>query len=152
MKSLYVVRHGKSAWDDPHLTDFDRPLAPRGRKAAPRIAEYMREHGYVPDLVLCSAACRARQTWERMAPVLMTALTSGIALVPLALSPDTPGREILYPVATVIISGLISSTLLDFLVRPALFWTFARNDVGRLIWNARRTNGELLTDEPGALT
>lgn len=64
---------------------------------------------------------------ERMVPVLMTALTSGIALVPLALSPDTPGREILYPVATVIVSGLISSTLLDFFVRPALFWTFGRS-------------------------
>ena len=68
---------------------------------------------------------------ERMVPVLMTALTSGIALVPLALSPDTPGREILYPVATVIISGLISSTLLDFLVRPALFWTFGRKATER---------------------
>lgn len=70
MKTLYIMRHGKSDWDDPHLTDFDRPLAARGRKAVPRIAEFMREHGHVPDLVLCSAACRARQTWERMAPVL----------------------------------------------------------------------------------
>jgi len=63
---------------------------------------------------------------ERMVPVLMTALTSGIALIPLALSPDQPGREILHPVATIIISGLVSSTLLDFLVRPALFWSFGR--------------------------
>jgi len=70
---------------------------------------------------------------ERMVPVLMTALTSGIALVPLALSPDTPGREILYPVATIIISGLISSTLLDFLVRPALFWTFGREAAERAL-------------------
>ncbi len=70
MKTLYIMRHAKSAWDDPHLTDFDRPLAPRGRRAAPRIAEFMREHSHVPDLVLCSAACRARHTWERMAPVL----------------------------------------------------------------------------------
>jgi Cu/Ag efflux pump CusA len=69
---------------------------------------------------------------ERMVPVLMTALCSGIALVPLALSPDEPGREILYPVATVIIGGLISSTLLDFLVRPGLFLTFGRRDAERL--------------------
>lgn len=69
---------------------------------------------------------------ERMVPVLMTALCSGIALVPLALSPDEPGREILYPVATVIIGGLISSTLLDFLVTPGLFWTFGRKDAERL--------------------
>ena len=59
---------------------------------------------------------------ERTAPVLMTALTSGIGLVPLALAAGEPGKEILYPVATVIIGGLITSTLLEFLVRPALFW------------------------------
>jgi HME family heavy-metal exporter len=60
---------------------------------------------------------------ERLAPVLMTALTAGIGLVPLAMAAGEPGKEILYPVATVIIGGLISSTLLEFLVRPALFWT-----------------------------
>jgi HME family heavy-metal exporter len=60
---------------------------------------------------------------ERLAPVLMTALTAGIALVPLTLAAGEPGKEILYPVATVIVGGLFSSTLLDFLVRPALFWT-----------------------------
>ena len=61
---------------------------------------------------------------ERLAPVLMTALTSGIGLVPLALAAGETGKEILYPVATVIIGGLISSTILEFLVRPALFWQF----------------------------
>jgi HME family heavy-metal exporter len=60
---------------------------------------------------------------ERLAPVLMTALTAGIALIPLTLSAGEPGKEILYPVATVIVGGLISSTLLDFFVHPALFWT-----------------------------
>ncbi len=59
---------------------------------------------------------------ERVAPVLMTALTSGIGLVPLAIAAGEPGKEILYPVATVILGGLITSTLLEFLVRPALFW------------------------------
>ena len=63
---------------------------------------------------------------ERVAPMLMTALTAGIALVPLVLAAGEPGKEILYPVATVILGGLISSTLLDFFVHPALFWCFGR--------------------------
>jgi HME family heavy-metal exporter len=63
---------------------------------------------------------------ERLAPMLMTALCAGIALIPLAMASGQPGKEILYPVATVILGGLISSTLLDFFVRPALFWTFGR--------------------------
>jgi HME family heavy-metal exporter len=63
---------------------------------------------------------------ERLAPMLMTALCAGIALVPLVLAAGEPGKEILYPVATVILGGLISSTLLDFFVHPALFWLFGR--------------------------
>ena len=70
---------------------------------------------------------------ERLAPVLMTTLTSGIGLVPLALSAGEPGKEILYPVATVIIGGLISSTILEFFIRPALFWRFGRNAGQRLV-------------------
>ncbi len=73
---------------------------------------------------------------ERLAPVLMTALTSGIGLVPLALSAGEPGKEILYPVATVILGGLISSTFLEFFVRPALFWTFGRKAGERIIATA----------------
>jgi HME family heavy-metal exporter len=69
---------------------------------------------------------------ERLAPMLMTALCAGIALVPLALAAGEPGKEILYPVATVILGGLISSTLLDFFVRPALFWEFGRAPAQRL--------------------
>ena len=65
---------------------------------------------------------------ERLAPMLMTALTAGIALIPLVLAAGEPGKEILYPVATVILGGLISSTLLDFFVHPALFWCFGRQE------------------------
>ncbi len=63
---------------------------------------------------------------ERIVPVLMTALTSGIALLPLVLSPGEPGRELLYPVASVIVGGLISTTLLDILLSPGLFWLFGK--------------------------
>jgi HME family heavy-metal exporter len=83
---------------------------------------------------------------ERLAPVLMTALTSGIGLVPLAMAAGQPGKEILYPVATVIIGGLISSTLLEFLVRPALFWSFGRKAAERVI--ARSTDEESWTATP----
>jgi HME family heavy-metal exporter len=70
---------------------------------------------------------------ERLAPVLMTALTAGIALIPLTLSAGEPGKEILYPVATVIVGGLISSTLLDFFVHPALFWTLGLKSAQRVV-------------------
>jgi Cu/Ag efflux pump CusA len=75
---------------------------------------------------------------ERLAPMLMTALTAGIALAPLVMAAGEPGKEILYPVATVIVGGLISSTLLDFLVHPALFWLFGRNDAERQMQEAER--------------
>ena len=75
--------------------------------------------GFTPELM-------ERAGKERVAPMLMTALTAGIALVPLVLAAGEPGKEILYPVATVILGGLISSTLLDFFVHPALFWCFGR--------------------------
>jgi len=68
---------------------------------------------------------------ERLVPVLMTALTAGIALVPIALTPDQPGRELVYPVATVILGGLVSSTLLDLLVTPGLFLVLGRRAVER---------------------
>ena len=69
---------------------------------------------------------------ERVAPVLMTAACAGIGLVPLALAAGEPGKEILYPVATVIIGGLITSTALEFLVRPALFWKFGLKAAERI--------------------
>ncbi|TWU43589.1 Cobalt-zinc-cadmium resistance protein CzcA [Rubripirellula tenax] len=70
---------------------------------------------------------------ERLAPVLMTALTSGIGLVPLVLSAGEAGKEILYPVATVILGGLISSTALDFFVHPALFSLFGITSAKRVV-------------------
>lgn len=67
-----------------------------------------------------------RGTLERVVPVLMTAVSAGLALIPLVLAADEPGKEILNPVAIVIIGGLVSSTLLGLGVTPALFYTFCR--------------------------
>lgn len=70
MKTVLLLRHAKSSWDAPATPDFLRPLAPRGRKAAPRMATYMARAGLVPDRVLCSSARRAVETWELVAPAL----------------------------------------------------------------------------------
>ncbi len=74
---------------------------------------------------------------ERLAPVLMTALTAGIALVPLVLAAGEPGKEILYPVATVILGGVVSSTMLDFFVHPALFWLFGMKAAERAVQSSQ---------------
>lgn len=75
---------------------------------------------------------------ERLAPVLMTALTAGIALVPLVLAAGEPGKEILYPVATVILGGVVSSTMLDFFVHPALFWLFGMRSAQRVVQSSKQ--------------
>jgi CzcA family heavy metal efflux pump len=80
-----------------------------------------------------SQAMIIRAGKERLAPVLMTALTSGIGLAPLAMAAGETGKEILYPVATVIIGGLLSSTILEFFVRPALIWRLGRKSGERLV-------------------
>ena len=74
-----------------------------------------------------------RGTEERLVPVLMTAISAGIALVPLVLAADEPGKEILNPVAIVIVGGLVSSTLLGLAVTPAVFYTFCRQSAERAL-------------------
>jgi phosphohistidine phosphatase len=68
-RRLYLLRHAKSSWKEPGIPDHDRPLAPRGKRAAKAMAEHVREQGVRPDLVLCSTATRARQTFERVEPL-----------------------------------------------------------------------------------
>src|SRR5262249_42409731 len=68
VKRLFLLRHAKSAWDDPALRDRDRPLAPRGRKAAKRVGRWAKPHGVTPQLVVCSSAIRAKQTLQRVLP------------------------------------------------------------------------------------
>ncbi|MCC7276153.1 MAG: efflux RND transporter permease subunit, partial [Alphaproteobacteria bacterium] len=74
-----------------------------------------------------------RGSLERMTPVLMTASAAGFALLPLIINGDTPGREILSPVALVIFGGLISATILDAVLTPTLFLRFGRKPVERLV-------------------
>ena len=79
-----------------------------------------------------SQAMVVRGSLERLTPVLMTALVAAFALTPLLLAADAPGKEILHPVAVVIFGGLVSSTLLDTLLTPVLFWLFGEQATQRL--------------------
>ena len=74
----------------------------------------------------------------------MTALTAGIALIPLVVAGHRPGREILYPVATVILGGLVTSTFCEFLIHPGLFWRFSGKAAERLAH--RNESGDGLDD------
>ena len=67
MKTLLILRHAKSSWDNPALTDHERPLNKRGRKAAPRMGQLLADEGLVPDLILSSTAERARATADLVA-------------------------------------------------------------------------------------
>jgi len=89
-----------------------------------------------PELVI-------RGSLERMTPVLMTALSAGLALLPLLIAIDEPGKEILHPVAVTIFGGLVSATLLDALITPVLFLTFGRKPLMRLM---QRQSEERLGD------
>jgi CzcA family heavy metal efflux pump len=110
-----------------------------------------------PGLVLRGAR-------ERLAPILMTALAAGLALVPLAISGDIPGQEIEYPMAVVILGGLVTSTLLNLFIVPSLYLRFgrkkdplprgstgrARNSGGEPGVSALRDQQEDLLSQPGA--
>jgi len=79
-----------------------------------------------------------RGSLERLTPVLMTALVAAFALLPLMLAADAPGKEVLHPVAVVIFGGLVSSTLLDSLLTPLMFWLWGEKALQRLL-EARET-------------
>jgi phosphohistidine phosphatase len=70
MRTLYLLRHAKSSWDDPGLPDRERPLTPRGVRDAKRIAKHLRRLEFTPELVLCSSARRTRETLELVRPAL----------------------------------------------------------------------------------
>lgn len=60
---LILLRHAKSDWPE-EVPDHDRPLAKRGRRDAPAVGRWLRQHGHIPDTVICSTARRTRETWE----------------------------------------------------------------------------------------
>ena len=70
MKTLVLVRHAKSSWSDPALTDKDRPLNERGKRDAPAMGKRLADAGVKPDLILSSSAKRARKTARILAKAL----------------------------------------------------------------------------------
>lgn len=83
-RRLILTRHAKSAWDDPSMTDHDRPLNRRGRRSALELGEWLQSRGYEPDQVLCSTATRTRETWAT------------VAAAPLEVTPRIEFLEALY--------------------------------------------------------
>jgi len=81
-----------------------------------------------------------RGSLERLVPVLMTALVAALALIPLTMDSEAAGKEILYPVATVILGGLLSSTLLDMIVTPTVFWAWGRKAVDEYFEGKKQSN------------
>ena len=67
MRTLLILRHAKSSWNYPELSDYDRPLNRRGKRDAPRMGTYLREQGLIPDRILSSSAKRARRTASKVA-------------------------------------------------------------------------------------
>ena len=88
-----------------------------------------------------SQAMIVRGSLERLTPVLMTALVAAFALTPLLLAADAPGKEILHPVAVVIFGGLVSSTVLDTLLTPLLYWLVGEVPTRRLLAESAHTSG-----------
>jgi phosphohistidine phosphatase len=70
MKTLYLIRHAKSSWDDPDLGDFERPLNKRGEKDAPNMARRLKEKRVTPDFIITSPATRAVDTCKEFARIL----------------------------------------------------------------------------------
>ena len=66
MKTLLIMRHAKSSWNHPELSDYDRPLNGRGKRDAPRMGKHLRQEGLIPDMILTSSAKRARSTANRV--------------------------------------------------------------------------------------
>lgn len=102
-----------------------------------------REQGFTKDMLL-------QGSLERLAPVLMTALTTGIGLLPLVIGGQLPGKEVLFPVATVILGGLMTSTLAEFCLRPGLFWATSRSQMDRLLPKEETADIEDLSAAPTA--
>ncbi len=97
----------------------------------------MREEGedFTEEMII-------RGSLERLVPVMMTALTAGLSLIPFILAADAPGKEILHPLAVVVLGGILTSTLLDQLVTPAIFFKFGKPAADKIIGERERHSSD----------
>lgn len=102
----------------------------------------MREEGegFTEEMII-------RGSLERLVPVMMTALTAGLSLIPFVLAADAPGKEILHPLAVVVLGGILTSTLLDQVVTPAVFYKFGKPAADRIIAEREGQREKALGDE-----
>ncbi|MBI4865221.1 MAG: histidine phosphatase family protein [Candidatus Riflebacteria bacterium] len=157
MKTLLLLRHAKSSWDRIGVPDVERPLAPRGRRDAPRIARALQARGPVPDLIVCSPAVRARQTVELLVeavalrstlqvdasiyeagPGRLVEVVQGLpdASDPVMLVGHNPGLEELVERLTGMESRMPTASLarIDLAIER---WSEARSGQGKLAWLLR---------------
>jgi phosphohistidine phosphatase len=107
VRTLAVLRHAKSSWADSALPDWERPLAPRGRRDAKRLAKHLHRLAFEPELVLCSSAARARETLDQVRPAFSTPTVTFEARLYAASSDELLERLRLVPetVASVMLIG-----------------------------------------------
>ncbi len=118
-----------------HLVGFVSLTGIAARNGIMMISHYV--HLVTEEGETFSHAMIVRGSLERLVPVMMTAITAMLGLVPVALAAGQPGKEILYPVAVVILGGLVSSTLLDIIVTPVVFRLIGRRTIEAAVTRKR---------------
>ncbi|MCJ7523131.1 MAG: efflux RND transporter permease subunit, partial [Dehalococcoidia bacterium] len=122
--SIFAALLGGGVLSLGSIVGFVTVLGIVGRNGVMLISHYRNLE--IEEKVPFSEELIIRGAMERLSPILMTALTTALALVPIAIGGKRPGQEIEHPMAIVIMGGLVTSTLLNLLIMPALYWKFAK--------------------------
>jgi len=154
MQTLLLMRHAKSSWDDAAISDYDRPLNARGRRAAPRMGQLLREEGLVPDLIVTSSARRALETAQAVATAAGYGLAKyrfrgrGAVFATILGAIAVPGTALAVPTfllfSQVGLTNTMWAIILPSLVSPFglyLMWVFSAEAVPTEILEAARVDG-----------
>lgn len=134
---LILIRHAKSDWDNPLDTDHERPLNPRGRRAAPAVGEWLAAQGYLPQQALVSDAVRTRQTWGLIAPALPATVSATFLPALYLAGPSTMRRCLAQASATTVLmighNPGIAEFAAQLLEKPPQSVDFARFPTGATV-------------------